>query len=394
VAVTTSVSTVFTVAGNRLSLLESGQGRLNTLLSLIRDAKRSLRMLYYIYAADQAGTAVREALIEAAGRGVTVKLVVDGFGTAGFADDDFFQPVRDAGIELCRFTPRYGRRYLLRNHQKIALADGDGDGDGARVIVGGFNVEAHYFGDGADPERWRDLGLLVEGPAAGRLTRYFDELVRWTHDETASLRDLRRMIADRNEPDGAVHWLLGGPSRRLSPWARTVRRAIRDARVVDIIAAYFTPSPAMLRRMDRAGRRGRVRIVTAAHSDSNAAIAAARFTYAGLLRKGVKLFEYQPSKLHTKLYVIDDAVFIGSANLDMRSLFINMEIMLRIEDRSFADHLRGYVDREIGACEEITPELYRSRTGWLQRLRQFAAYAVIGIVDPRVSRGINFGAEG
>ena len=173
-----------------------------------------------------------------------------------------------------------------------------------------------------------------------------------------------------------------------------MRRAIGAAKLVDIIVAYFTPSPGLLRRIDRAGRQGRVRIVTAAHSDSNAAIAAARFTYAGLLRKGVRLFEYRPSKLHTKLYVVDDAVFIGSANLDMRSLFINMEIMLRVEDRGFADHLRGYVDREIVDCEEITADLYRRRTGWWQRVRQFGAYLVIGVLDPRVSRGINFGAEG
>ena len=188
----------FTVAGNRLTLLESGEDRLKALLSLIGEARHSLRLLYYIYADDDAGSAVQGALIAAAKRGVAVTLIVDGFGTAGFAETEFFQPARDAGIAICRFTPRLGRRYLLRNHQKIALADGEHDD--CRVIVGGFNVEDHYFEDGADPDRWRDLGLLVEGPAAGRLTRYFDELAAWTHDERGSLRDLRGMIAGRNEP--------------------------------------------------------------------------------------------------------------------------------------------------------------------------------------------------
>ncbi|WP_436424588.1 phospholipase D-like domain-containing protein, partial [Enterococcus faecium] len=82
----------------------------------------------------------------------------------------------------------------------------------------------------------------------------------------------------------------------------------------------------------------------------------ARFTYAGLLRKHVEIYEYQPTKLHTKLYVIDDAVYVGSANFDMRSLFINLELMLRIEDAAFADHVRGYVEGEIARSDRVTAE--------------------------------------
>ena len=107
----------------------------------------------------------------------------------------------------------------------------------------------------------------------------------------------------------------------------------------------------------------------------------------------MRLFEYRPTKLHTKLYVIDDAVFVGSANFDLRSLFINLEIMLRIEDRAFADHLRAYVDGEIAQSEEITPALYRKRTGIVQRAKQLAAYLMIAVADPGLSRGLNFGIE-
>ena len=122
-----------------------------------------------------------------------------------------------------------------------------------------------------------------------------------------------------------------------------------------------------------------MRIVTAAKSDNNATIAAARFTYAGLLRKGVHVFEYQPTKLHTKLYVINDAVHIGSANFDMRSLFINLELMLRIDDPTFARRIRDYVDGEIARSEEVTAEGYRARTGWLTRVRQFLAYLLVAV---------------
>ncbi len=116
----------------------------------------------------------------------------------------------------------------------------------------------------------------------------------------------------------------------------------------------------MLRRLDRAGRRdAEVRIVTAGKSDNEATIAAARFTYAGLLRKGVQIFEYQLTKLHTKLYVIDDAVHVGSANFDMRSLFVNLELMLRVEDKAFATHVRAYVDAEVTRSEAVTPDWYK-----------------------------------
>ena len=381
----------FIVDGNRLTLLDDGPRRLDALLALIDGATHSLRILYYIYADDEAGQRVNAAMIAAAQRGVTVALIVDGFGSDDASRADFFDPLEAAGIAVCRFSARFGRRYLLRNHQKLALADGE-DQD-ARIIVGGFNVEDDYFGTVAD-NAWRDLGLLIQGPAAGRLTGYFGALSDWIHQPKGKLRRLNHALRRYSETRGPTRWLIGGPTRRLSPWARAVREDMRRATRIDIIAGYFTPSPTMLRRLDRAGRRAAtVRIVTAAKSDNNATIAAARFTYAGLLRKGVTLFEYQPTKLHTKLYVIDDAVHIGSANFDMRSLFINMELMIRIEDRAFADRVREYVDGEIDRSTEITKALYQANTNWLQRLKQFVAYFLVAVVDPSLSRGLNFGIE-
>ena len=381
----------FIVDGNRLTLLDDGPRRLDALLALIDGATRSLRILYYIYADDEAGQRVNAAMIAAAQRGVTVALIVDGFGSDDASRADFFDPLEAAGIAVCRFSARFGRRYLLRNHQKLALADGE-DQD-ARIIVGGFHVEDDYFGTVAD-NAWRDLGLLIQGPAAGRLTGYFGALSDWIHQPKGKLRRLNHALRRYSETRGPTRWLIGGPTRRLSPWARAVREDMRRATRIDIIAGYFTPSPTMLRRLDRAGRRAAtVRIVTAAKSDNNATIAAARFTYAGLLRKGVTLFEYQPTKLHTKLYVIDDAVHIGSANFDMRSLFINMELMIRIEDRAFADRVREYVDGEIDRSTEITKALYQANTNWLQRLKQFVAYFLVAVVDPSLSRGLNFGIE-
>src|SRR5581483_10878791 len=143
------------VAGNRLTLLADGPERLDALIGLIDGAGESLRLLYYIWCEDEAGTRVRDALVRAAGRGVEVSLLVDGFG-ASAATEGFFAPLAEAGARFCRFVPRYGRRYLLRNHQKLALADG------SKVIIGGFNISDDYFGTIAEGA-WRDLGLQVEG---------------------------------------------------------------------------------------------------------------------------------------------------------------------------------------------------------------------------------------
>jgi cardiolipin synthase A/B len=381
----------FVVDGNRLTLLTRGPDRLDALVALIEGAETSLRILYYIYADDEAGRRVNDALAAAARRGVRVAVIVDGFGSDD-TSDDFFRPLSEAGVALCRFSARFGRRYLLRNHQKLALADAE-TGTGARIITGGFNVEDSYFGTAAD-QAWRDLGLLVEGPAAARIGAYFDDLFAAIRHPKLRVRPLNRTLARYSEGDGALRWLIGGPTRRLSPWARALRADMAAGRRIDLIAGYFTPSPTMLRRIEKAGRRRTpVRVVTASKSDNDATIAAARFSYAGLLKRGVRIFEYQPTKLHTKLYVVDDAVHIGSANFDMRSLFINLELMLRIEDRAFAEHVRAYVDGEVEQSREVTWEAYRAETGWWRRVRQFGAYLVLAIVDPSVSRGLNFGID-
>lgn len=372
------------VAGNRLTLLEEGPERLEALIALIDEARESLRILYYIWEEDAAGRRVRDALVAAVRRGVKVSLLVDGFGV--HATDGFFRELTDAGARFCRFVPRWGRRYFLRNHQKLAIADG------RRVILGGFNIEDSYFGAEAEGA-WRDLGLLVEGDSVAQPAAYFDDLFKWAVKPEDSMRALRRVLQKHSTTDGKLHWLFGGPTRRLSPWARAVRADMRRAKRLDIIAAYFAPGPVLLRRSASVARRGRVRLVTAAISDNNATIAAARFTYWTLLKRGVRIFEYQPTKLHTKLFVIDGVVHIGSANFDMRSLFLNLEMMLRVEDEGFAAAMHEYVDGEIAESTEITLEAHRAQRTLLNRIRWAIGYFLIAVADYRITRRLNFAGE-
>jgi len=374
------------VAGNRLTLLADGPGRLEALISLIDGATESLRILYYMFLEGECGRRVRDALVAASERGVKVWVLVDGFGSD--TNDRFFAPLAESKVAFRRFSARFGRRYLLRNHQKLALADGE------RVIIGGFNVSDDYFGT-IEAGAWRDLGLRVEGRSVHCLARYFDDLFNWAEDPHGRIRDLRKLLQQHSVTSGKLHWLFGGPTRRLSPWARAVRRDMKEAQRLDLIAAYFAPSIGMLRRIAGIARQGgTARVVTAAKSDNNATIGAARSTYSWLLKRGVEIYEYQPTKLHTKLFVVDDVVHIGSANFDMRSLFLNLEMMLRVDDAAFAAAMRRFVDGEIAQSRQITPEVHRAQRSLINRLKWAVSYFLVAVADYRISRRLNFGADG
>ena len=377
----------FEIDGNRLTLLVEADERLGALLALIDGAERELRLLYYIFGGDAVGARVRDALVAACDRGVAVALLVDGFGSEDTAEG-FFEPLRAAGGSVCRFLPRFGRRYLLRNHQKLALADRD------RALIGGFNIQQSYFTARGEADGWRDLALLVEGPAAAHLSGYFDAALGWARDPDAKIQDLTQALRRWSQNEGPLRWLLGGPTRRPNPWARALRRDLAKARRLDVISAYFAPNPGMLRRIGRLARRGTVRILTPSHSDNSMTIAAARHCYRRLLRRGARIWEYRPMKLHSKLVVVDDATYLGSANLDIRSLYLNCELMLRVEHAGFAARLRAHVDGETLDAREASPAALREHAGWLTRLKWRIAYFLVTVVDYTVTRRLNFRSTG
>lgn len=374
------------VDGNRLTVLTRGDERLAALLALIAGARHSLRLLYYIFADDHAGRRVRAAMVDATDRGVAVRLIVDGFGSGSGGLDAFLEPLRTAGVDICVFIPRFGRRFLLRNHQKVAIADGDQMT--SLALIGGFNIADDYFLDGCE-HAWRDLGLLLEGAAAAHLTGYFDTLADWTHKPRGKMRNLRAALGRWSNPHGTMRWLHGGPVRRLSPWVRAIRSDLRHATDLSLVAAYFAPTRGLTSLIDRIGCRGTARVVTAGKTDNMATIGAARFTFPGLLRKGVRVFEYAPCRLHTKLYVIDDVVHIGSANFDPRSLFLNLEIMLRIDDAAFAAAMRRYVDGEIAESRERSLDEFQGLTSIPYRLRNALCWFLVAVLDPGITRRIH-----
>ena len=160
-----------------------------------------------------------------------------------------------------------------------------------------------------------------------------------------------------------------------------------------MIVAYFAPPWSMLKRIARVGLKGRARVVTAAKSDNTATILAARFTYRQLMKRGVEIFEYQRTKLHTKLLVFDDEVHIGSSNFDIRSLYLNLEMMLRVDHPEFTSLMRLYFEGELDDSLAITSEAWEKRCTLLNRLKWGLSFFLVTAVDYTVTRRLNFGAE-
>lgn len=372
----------FQAQQHALRFLPAGHDRLEALLGLIEGAQETLRLCFYIFANDTASTRVRDALVGAARRGVKVRLIIDGFGAQ--AEDRFFAALIEAGGEFLRFSAKWSRRYLIRNHQKMVLVDGK------TAMIGGFNIEDGYF---EPPERngWHDLGLVLEGEAVAMLGRWYDELESWVALPGAQFRAILRKVREWDPGNGTVRLLIGGPTTGLSSWARMVGRDMAAGERLDLIMAYFSPPWSFLGRIGAIARRGSARLVMAGKSDNAATIGATRSLYHYLLRQGAEIYEFTPCKLHMKLIVIDDAVYIGSANFDMRSLYLNLELMLRIEDAALAERMREFVALHLPASERITLVNHRERASLWNRLRWNLSWFLVSVLDYTVSRRLNLG---
>lgn len=371
------------VAGHRIELIFDGGERLARLIALIDGAERSIDLVMYIFENDAAGLHVLRALTAAARRGVRVRALIDSFGS-GDTPDALFAPLREAGGSATFFSRRWRSTYLIRNHQKLIVVDD------TVAVTGGFNIADDYL----SPPRndcWFDIGMMIAGPSVARAAEWFGQIHDYTVSNDGKLLLLRRLIREWPVDGGAVSWLVGGPTQRLSPWARAVRADLDGARQLDMAMAYFSPGQGLLRRLGRVAQRGRARFIMAGKSDNAATIGASRLLYGYLLRKRADVWEYRPCKLHMKLIVLDDVVYIGSANFDVRSLFVNVELMVRIADADFAAQMRRFVADLRPDCDVITTETHKARAGWWTRLRWTLAWFVVGVADYTVSRKLNFG---
>ena len=314
--------------------LRAGDEIFPAMLAAIDAASRSVCLEIYTFEESPLGREFLEALVRARKRGARVRVLVDAIGSMLLLND-FWEPLQRAGGEMRVFNPLALRRVTIRNHRKLLVCDEQ------VAFVGGFNIAPDYEGDGVT-DGWCDVGVKIKGPLAPQLAASFDEMYARAEFQHKRFIHWRKTGAKKTVALPAERILLSGPGRGRNPFKRSLRQDLEAARDVRIVVAYFLPTWRLRRDLQRVARRGgRVQLILPAKSDVQLSLLAAHGLYRRFLDAGVEIYEYQPQILHTKLFVVDGAVYTGSSNLDTRSLRINYEIMLRFEDPALTFSARG-----------------------------------------------------
>ncbi|MDB6093795.1 MAG: hypothetical protein JWM32_1357 [Verrucomicrobia bacterium] len=353
--------------------LHTGAEAYRRMLPALAEASASVRFEFYIYRADETGNRFRTALVAAAARGVKVRLLLDAFG-ANPLPGDYWDELKKNGGEVHLFNPFTFRLFAFRNHRKLLLVDDK------VAFIGGYNIADEYSGDGVK-QGWRDLGMeLTNRAALHQLAEAFDDMFAHADVSHRALRRMRRSWAP-HAATGPV--LLSGPRLGRNPFRSNLFTVLRRAKRVQIVSGYFLPSLRLRQALRRVVRRGgTVELLLAGLSDVPLAQLAGRARYGGLLRAGVKIFEYQPQILHAKLAIIDDAVFAGSSNLDTRSFGINYEVMVRFDAPSLAEAGRKMFAVDVANSTEVTLADWKKDQTWLTRLRGMWAGFLLTKFDP------------
>jgi cardiolipin synthase len=360
---------------HQLRWFGNGRALLEAQLDAIAMARETVRMEMYIFTDSDIGRRYRETLIAVAKRGVKVWLLIDAVGSLELPGNYFDELTALPEGRMKWFNRARVATLPFRDHRKVIVVDDD------IAFVGGLNVSTEYNGDGV-AAGWRDGGIGVRGPVVEVLAEEFD-----AQFARADLRQWHPRRADKSIPCGAeVTALFLRPGFGHNPLRDAIRRDLRRCRDVCITCAYFLPSRRLRAQLAAATRRGvPVRLLLAGKSDVPLMRLAGLSLYRGLLRRGIQIFEYQPQILHAKTFLLDDIVYVGSANLDPRSLRINWELMLRICDQKLARQAHEQFEFDLSHSKQITLDDVRGRRSWWQRLKQKLAYWLLARLDPLVA---------
>jgi cardiolipin synthase len=364
--------------GHRFVWLHTGAAYYDTLVATIDAAESTVDVEYYTVEPGGPADRLSEALLRARARGLRVRVMVDALGSSALPGA-WLQALQDAGADVRRFNPRPLLRWSFRDHRKLVVCDGQ------VALVGGYNVTSQFEGDGVE-RGWRDLGLQIAGPLAQDLGHGFTALFEASMLARRQLRPLARFLHSQRLSLTGASVMVGGPGGRQALLRRALRNDLRSARRVDIAAAYFLPSRQLRRLLRRAAGRGTVRVLLPEKSDVAVSRLASQHLYYGLLRSGVALWEYQPQVMHTKALVVDDVVYVGSANLDTRSLQLNFELLVRLPSPLLAAQVRARIDHDCTLARQVPVDWPRQQT-LLQRIVQRWSHFLLARVDPFVARG-------
>lgn len=360
--------------------LGSGRALLGAKLAAIERAEREVLLEIYIFKSGVVGDRFRDALVAAARRGAAVRVMVDAFGS-GALPAGYFAALEDAGGAVKWFNRPSLATWSFRDHRKLLVVDG------VEAYVGGCNIGPEYDGDGVT-EGWRDGGVAVRGPVLECLQREFHAQWLLAEEKQWRQRETHRRRRGRVPCGAEVDALFVFPGFGHNPLREAMADDLRRARRIGICSPYFLPSVGLRRELASPERRGAdVRILLAGKTDVPLMQWASRSIYRFFLDRGVEIYEYQPQILHAKVLLLDDVVYVGSSNLDPRSLRINFEIMLRIRDAGLSAEAWRQFEADIALSRPWTLEELKGYRTWWRRLKQQAAYFLLARLDPRVAEG-------
>ncbi|MFN2603959.1 MAG: phosphatidylserine/phosphatidylglycerophosphate/cardiolipin synthase family protein [Gemmatimonadaceae bacterium] len=345
------------LGGNRVDIMLNGNEIFPRLWEDLRSATRSITVqMYYAHPGKVADT-LTEILAERAKAGVNVLVLYDAFGARPARDS--FERLRKNRVRAVPFRPfKFENLWIMQNRSHVRGIVIDGK----IGWTGGFGIDDKWLGGGLVETEWRDTSVRFEGPAVRQLQAAF--VAGWSE----ATRELitGRIAADRCDDGVALAGLLyTAPNLGSTPAERYLALSIAGAKEkLFVTNAYFAPDENFVGLLRDAARRGvDVRILVGGpKTDVRAARLAAHSRYEKLLSVGIRIFEYQPSTLHAKTFVVDAQwVSVGTMNFDNRSLALNDESTLMVLDVEIGKQMEKIFFDDLSHSEEIDLKTFRKR---------------------------------
>lgn len=357
--------------GNRVEVLVNGD-TYTRLWQDIRSARQTLTVQMYFSKPGVVADTMAMYLAERARAKVRVLLLLDAFGSQGLAGQ-WTDDLKAAGVEVAWLRPLHWyslHKATQRSHVRVVVADG-------RVgYTGGFGLADYWLGDGRSENEWRESNVRVEGPSVAQLQATF--AAGWAEATgeliTGALFFPPAAFAKVGPVQAGV--LHSVPTIGSTPAERFLALSISGARrTLYVSNSYFVPDDDFRDLLIRAAKRGvDVRILTAGDkTDIKTTLYAGRARYAELIRGGVRIYEYQPTMMHAKTFVVDGVwSTVGSLNFDNRSLVFNNESNLVALDERVGAHLDSLFMEDLRYSQEITLADI-ARRPWYERLLGWGA---------------------
>ncbi len=355
------------VEGNNVELYTEGQATFDAMLTAIRHAKSHIHLEFFIFRMDGIGGQFIEALIERARAGVQVRFLYDAIGSWSLHRSSL-RPLLEAGGQVVPFlsiNPLRRRIQInLRNHRKILVVDGK------IAFTGGFNIGDEYIGKNAFFGPWRDTFLRLTGPAVRYVQRVFTE--DWSFASQEELTDASYFPNAVSQGNVAAQIAWSGPDQDFKSIREIYFAAIVKAvQRVWIATPYFVPDESLFDALCLAARSGRdVRLLCPFRPDKWVPYLAARYYWADALTAGVKIYQYTPGFMHSKVLLIDDNwSSVGSANFDNRSLHLNFEMTCMMESSEIVSHLEAAFLHDLESSIRIDATQF-GRRGFVSELAE------------------------